>query len=317
MVAQDIAGAAPLRVHCLECGRVRIKQAQAVGVGHGLARRARPLVTREWTDWLPIHAYAIERADGIVVVDTGGNAGLMKLPQWHPYFRLAVQFDIDREQEIGPRLKALGIGRRDVRTVVLTHLHIDHDGGLGDFAGTRVLVAPGELRAASRFAGQLGGYLPQRWPRGFDPEPLRFAPKPLGLFAETQALTDDGAILVAPTPGHTHNHVSVIAAIEGGYVVFTGDATYSLASFRAGLIDGISPDEGEARDSLRRIAALDGALLLPAHDPTSPARLAEWSRRQADRERSGVGSTGFTSTSTSSSCPPEDRISPPTGVTSA
>jgi glyoxylase-like metal-dependent hydrolase (beta-lactamase superfamily II) len=37
------------------------------------------------------------------------------------------------EQEIGPQLRALGVGPRDVKRVVLTHLHMDHDGGLAHF----------------------------------------------------------------------------------------------------------------------------------------------------------------------------------------
>ena len=64
--------------------------------------------------WLPIHAYAIEHGKGVVVIDAGADASLMR-PGWHRYFRLAVEFDIDREQEIGPPLKALGIGASDVR----------------------------------------------------------------------------------------------------------------------------------------------------------------------------------------------------------
>jgi metal-dependent hydrolase (beta-lactamase superfamily II) len=31
-------------------------------------------------------------------------------------------------------LRSLGIGPRDVKTVVLTHLHVDHDGGLASVA---------------------------------------------------------------------------------------------------------------------------------------------------------------------------------------
>jgi glyoxylase-like metal-dependent hydrolase (beta-lactamase superfamily II) len=268
-----------MRVYILECGRVRIKASQAAGVGHGLARRLRPLFASEWTDWLPIHAYAIEHPEGIIVIDAGGNAGLMRLPQWHPYFRLAVQFDIDREQEIGPRLKALGICATDVRTVVLTHLHIDHDGGLGDLPRAEIFVAPGELAAASGLAGQLAGYLPQRWPRNFAPKPLQFDAVPKGPFARSKSVTRDGAIWAIPTPGHTPNHISAVAETGSGRILFTGDATYSEANFRAGVVDGVAPDERQAGATLGKLAALaeqGPALVLPAHDPTSAARLSAW-----------------------------------------
>lgn len=269
-----------MRVHILECGRVRIKRSQAVGVGHGLARRLRPMFDREWTDWLPIHAYAIEHEEGVIVIDSGGNAGLMNLPRWHPYFRFAVSFDIEREQEIGPRLKALGIGAADVRRVILTHLHIDHDGGLADLAGAEVWAAPGEIAAASGFRGELGGYLPRRWPRGFNPKPLRFDDAAVGPFAQSKHMTCDGAIYVIPTPGHTPHHVSVVAETKQGRVLFTGDATYSEPNFRAGVVDGVAPDDAEAKATLARLADLVAerpTLILPAHDPELATRLAAWS----------------------------------------
>jgi len=267
-----------LRIHALECGRVRIKRSQAVGRGEGLARRLRPLVDREWTDWLPIHAYAVEHRQGVVVIDAGADASLMR-PGWHPYFRLAVEFDVDREQEIGPRLKALGIGPDDVKTVVLTHLHVDHDGGLADLARAEIYVAPGELAAASGLRGALGGYLARRWPADFDPEPLRFEDVALGPFKQSKAITRDGAIRAIPTPGHTPDHLSVVAETAGGRVVFTGDATYSETNLRAGVIDGVAPLEAPARSTLGKLVALASerpTLILPAHDPETMARLAAW-----------------------------------------
>jgi N-acyl homoserine lactone hydrolase len=57
------------------------------------------------------------------VIVVGAATHLKSLPWWHPYFRFAVRFDIEPEQEVGPQLRRLGIGARDVKTVVLTHMH--------------------------------------------------------------------------------------------------------------------------------------------------------------------------------------------------
>ena len=59
-----------MRVHAIETGRVRIKANQIIGRGHGLRRRLAPLFDAEWSDWLPVNAYAIERPDGAILVDT-------------------------------------------------------------------------------------------------------------------------------------------------------------------------------------------------------------------------------------------------------
>jgi glyoxylase-like metal-dependent hydrolase (beta-lactamase superfamily II) len=266
-----------MRVHAIETGRVRVKASQLIGRGGGLARRLAPLVDDEWSDWLPTYVFAVEHPEGVVLVDSGANAGLKRLPRWHPYFQLAVKFDIEPEQEAGPQLRALGVGPRDVRLIVLTHLHIDHDGGLAAFPQARVLVSAGERAAAAGLKGRLNGYLPQRWPTSFDPEPLVLADEPYGQFARSRRLTADGALVALPTPGHTASHVSVVLDDGERRVVFVGDAAYSQDNLLAGRVDGISPREAPTIATLARLAALATerpTVLLPTHDPGSADRLA-------------------------------------------
>ena len=269
-----------MRIHAIETGRVRVRPSQVVGRGHGISRRLAPIFDADWTDWLPIYAYAIEHADGVILVDTGANEGLKSLPRWHPYFQRSVRFDIDRQQEIGPRLAALGIASRDVKTIVLTHMHIDHDGGLKDFAQARVWVAAGELAVTRGLAGRVRGYLPQRWPSGFDPAPISFADQPFGPFARSRSLTQDGAVVALPAPGHTPHHLCVALVEENATLVFAGDASYSQANLVARRIDGISEDElvaGATLDKLNGLAAQRPVVFLPAHDPEAAERLT---RRQ-------------------------------------
>ena len=96
-----------MRIHAIETGRVRIKQAQIEGRGHGTWRQLQPILSSEWADWSPVYAWAIEHPEGVIVVDTGAAAHLKSLPRWHPYFQFAVRFDIEPEQEVGPQLRAL------------------------------------------------------------------------------------------------------------------------------------------------------------------------------------------------------------------
>ena len=68
--------------------------------------------TAQWTEPLPIYAFAIEHPEGVIVVDTGETAGASKpgyFPSWHPGFRCAVREWVEPEQEIGPQLERLGI----------------------------------------------------------------------------------------------------------------------------------------------------------------------------------------------------------------
>ena len=104
-----------MKVHAIQTGFVRIKTAQVEGRGHGLPRRLAIFADRNWTGWLPTYAWVIDHPEGIIVVDTGQGAHLLESGKsLHPYVRWEVGFRIDREQEIGPQLQALGIGPRDV-----------------------------------------------------------------------------------------------------------------------------------------------------------------------------------------------------------
>ncbi len=267
-----------MKVHAIQTGSVRIKRAQVEGRGHGLPRRLAVFTDRNWTDWLPTYAWVIEHREGVIVVDTGQGAHLLETgTSLHPYVRWEVAFRIDREEEIGPQLRALGIGPRDVKRVVLTHLHMDHDGGLAHFPHSKILVAPGELRRASGWLGRMRGYLPNRWPLWFDPVPLDLAAEPFGPFAASRRLTEAGDIVAVATPGHTADHVSILVQEDDATLFLAGDTSYDERLMLAGRVDGVSSDEqisAATLDAIRRLARARPTIYLPTHDPQSAVRLA-------------------------------------------
>ncbi len=274
-----------MRIHAIETGRVRIKQAQIEGRGHGLWRQLQPMVSSEWADWSPVYAWAIEHPEGVIVVDTGAAAHLKSLPRWHPYFRFAVRFDIEPEQEAGLQLRRLGIGARDVKIVVLTHMHIDHDGGLAHFPHSRILASAGEIARASGVSGAILGYLPKRWPNWFAPEPLAWQPAAYGPFASSARISAAGDVVAVPTAGHTPNHLSVIVCDGDHEIVLAGDTSYLESTMLRDTVDGVSPDEAMAAATLARIREFctrRPAVYLPAHDPDAAQRLRE--RRTAKKQ---------------------------------
>jgi N-acyl homoserine lactone hydrolase len=272
-----------MKLHAIQTGFVRIKTAQVEGQGHGLSRRLAIFTDRNWTEWLPTYAWVIDHPEGIIVVDTGQGAHLIESGKsLHPYLRWEVAFRIDREQEIGPQLRALGIGPRDVKRVVLTHLHMDHDGGLAHFPNSEILVASGELQTARGYLGRLRGYLPHRWPSWFDPKPLDLAAEPSGPFAMSRRLTKAGDVIAVATPGHTADHISIIIQDSEITYFLAGDTSYNEELMLAGKLDGVSADErvtGATLDTIRRFAQSRPTVYLPTHDPQSADRLA--SRRSA------------------------------------
>ena len=271
-----------MKIHAIQTGTVRVKVCQQVGRGRGPFRQINILLDRAWTESLPIYAWAIETRDGVVLVDTGETARTGEpgyFPRWHPYFRLAVQLDVTQEQEVGPQLNRLGIRPDDVRTVILTHLHTDHAGGLHHFPKSKILVSDEELAIAKGFAGRLRGYLPNRWPQWFAPKSIVF-----GASKATQTpliaghlVTSDGTVVIVPTPGHTPGHVSVVV-VDGDVNYFlAGDTTYTQQSLVEEQVDGVSPSEAGSLRTMQRIvryARSQPMIYLPTHDPESGDRLA-------------------------------------------
>jgi glyoxylase-like metal-dependent hydrolase (beta-lactamase superfamily II) len=125
--------------------------------------------------------------------------------------------------------------------------------------------------------GMLTGCLPQRWPIWLKPELVEMDGPALGPFPASHPITRDGRIVLVPTPGHVGGHVSVVVRGDGVTWFLAGDATYSQANLVAERTDGVTNDPATALATLRTIrqfARQEPTVVLPAHDPLAPGRLA-------------------------------------------
>jgi N-acyl homoserine lactone hydrolase len=266
-------------VHAIQTGTVRIRANQIQGKGHGRLRVLRTYSGVTWSDWLPIYAWVIEHPEGLIVVDTGETARVSEsgyFPGWHPFYRRGVEERVRAEEEIGPQVEDIGLDAQQVRWVVMTHLHTDHAGGLAHFPTSEILIEPREYATASGLKGRLRGYLPNRWPEWLRPTFITFKPVPFGPFERSLPLTAAGDVVIVPTPGHTEGHVSVVVRTGEMTYFLAGDTSYTESLMLAGRVDGISPDDDAARETLRRIRLLaeqEPLVYLPAHDPDSADRL--------------------------------------------
>jgi glyoxylase-like metal-dependent hydrolase (beta-lactamase superfamily II) len=268
-----------MEIHAIQTGTVAVRNRQPKGVGRGQGRLAMTLMDRSWTDRLPIYAWLIEHPEGLIVVDTGETAAVNEpgyFPRWHPYFRLGVREWVRPEEEIGPRLRALGFSQDDVRWVILTHLHTDHAGGLADFPNSEILVHRSEFEDASGLMGKVRGFLPDRWPSWFSPRLFDLSRESFGPFPLSLRVTEAGDVTIVATHGHTKGHVSVVLEEGPQAVSFAGDTSYTQALMIEGSIDGVAPDERTARKTIDRIRELTRqrpVVYLPSHDPEAGRRL--------------------------------------------
>ncbi len=268
-----------MKIHTIETGRVKVTRNWRVGRGGGIKRLMNTLLDSEFTEWLPIYVWVIEHPEGLIVIDTGIPADANKriwFPPFMPLVQRAAKFEMTPEQEVGPQLRRLGLSPDDVRWVVLTHLHQDHDGGLHHFPNAEFLVSREEWAVATGFKGRMNGYLNQRWPSWFQPGLVDFDQIPFGPFASHHLLTQSGDVHLIPTPGHSPGHLSLILVKGDCSIIFAGDASYTQDLLIAQQADGIGGDPQAQQDTHVKILAYAEqrpTIYLPSHDPGSKERL--------------------------------------------
>jgi glyoxylase-like metal-dependent hydrolase (beta-lactamase superfamily II) len=212
-------------------------------------------------DWA-LNVLVVRSGDQTILVDAG-------LGGQFPGFPRAGQFP--------RRLQAAGIELASITDVVLTHMHMDHVGGL------LVDDVKNQLRPDLRIhvaAAEVEFWKAPDFSHAVMPEPIPQVLRSTALqFLETyndRLRTFDETREVAPgvvaqrTGGHTPGHSIVRVSSAGERLIFAGDAVFPVAFDHPDWQNGFEHDPEEAtrvRVRLLKDAAATGDLLVATHLP--------------------------------------------------
>ncbi|GAA2266165.1 MBL fold metallo-hydrolase [Kitasatospora cystarginea] len=176
------------------------------------------------------HCLLVESADGLVLVDTGfGTEDVADPARLGRRFRLVSRPRLTLARTALHQIRTLGYRPEDVRHIVLTHLDLDHAGGLADFPHAEVHVLADELRAARTLAtrGERDRYRPAQWAHGPKWVEHQADGESWCGFEAVGPLTGSvPEILLVPLPGHTRGHCGVAVKRGGGWLLHCGDSYF-------------------------------------------------------------------------------------------
>lgn len=253
-----------IKVHAITCGWIKYRNAHV----HSLLGPYLVILDPTWTDWAPIFAWVIEHPEGTIVIDTGetyraSRPESLKGAGMNGWLnKQLAQIDVNEASDLQAQLRRLNITTESVRWVILTHLHLDHAGGLEFFPKSEILVSHKEyVRPASFVEGV--------YPDWFEPHLIGHYDDIGGIFGNGHVVTQAGDVIIVPTPGHTASHQSVIFKSKSGTLFFAGDASFSTAHMLSGFVPGINVDRRTARKTLSKIREFcksPDVHYLPSHD---------------------------------------------------
>ncbi|HZK61539.1 MAG TPA: N-acyl homoserine lactonase family protein [Anaerovoracaceae bacterium] len=234
----------------LRAGKLKLdRSVLLMGTGYGIK------------EMIPIYATLLETTEGYILIDTGMNTDGIDNPEeiWGERAKQLVPC-LTKEDNIGYRLREMGVKESDIKFVINTHMHWDHTGGNNLFPEAVFVVQKSEYRFSLYPDTAIGkSYMENHYPRN----------------AKYKLVEGDcdlcEGIRLLQTPGHTIGHQSVLLTLQNGNrIIITGDAVYTWDNLEKMIPPGNCFDYEMAMFSLnklRTIQEVTGAVIMPSHDP--------------------------------------------------
>lgn len=257
-----------IKVHALKCGAVgadekipnKDKSKNPLAVT-GLFRENKRI-------WLPVYAFLIEHPKGNVLIDTGWHTDVRTNQRKHLTWKINIgtKAKLPEGQAITEQLNKLNINIKDIDTLLLTHLDVDHASGIQLVKDIKnIYVNKNELKSATPYNPR---YNTRMW------ENITFKEIPMKYNKEYDRdsfdLFNDGTIEFVDVSGHSEGTTGAIIKNNNKFIVITSDSCYNSDNWLKFKLPGITTNNKKALESLKFINNLskktDCIEILPTHD---------------------------------------------------
>jgi glyoxylase-like metal-dependent hydrolase (beta-lactamase superfamily II) len=206
-----------MEIHHLNCGTIH-------GIGFppkdgrgGFLKRGRGV----------IHCLLVDTGAGLALVDTGW--GIRDYTDPSPTVRLftrAIGCPCDPRETAIRQVEALGYDPVEVQHILMTHMHLDHAGGLPDFPWATVHLLADELEGCLRPRTLMEWGACRREHRAHGPrwQPHRVeGDRWFGLDCTPPIRVGEAEFVMIPFPGHTRGTCAVALRLGARWLVHCGD----------------------------------------------------------------------------------------------
>lgn len=233
-----------IKVHVLPCGSTIVDEALPFS-----DKSKNPLAFtglfrgKKHKTSVPVRAYLIEHPEALILVDTGWDDDIRKDARasegFFNYF--ASPGTLPEGEGITDQLAKLGYKTADLDYCILTHMDIDHAGGIGEVKDAKhIMCSAAEWKVANRSNPR---YYRKLWK---DINVETFADEPFDILG-------DGSIVAFPMHGHSAGMTAIRVGNKDHYLVIAGDAGYGRASWERQVLPGVEWNRAEAKKSLRKL----------------------------------------------------------------